>query len=48
MQAIFEDEDERSNNESTSTVGVIIHIERISRCVEEESARRFGNIEGRI
>ena len=48
MQTIFENEDERSNSGEANSMDTIIYIERISRCMERECVRRFGNRRIRI
>jgi len=43
MQAIFENENERSNSRRASPMGPLICIEEISRCMERECDGRTRN-----
>jgi len=45
MQAVCTDEDEKNTSRRTNTVGTIIYIEGISRCLEVKHA---GGLGGRI
>ena len=48
MQVIFEDEDERGNSRRTSLMDSLLYTEKISKCVEGEYTRRFGDRRNRV
>ena len=43
MQAIHQDEDERSSSRGANSVDIIIYTERVGRCLERKYIRRFGD-----
>ena len=43
MQAILEDENEKSYSGRTDSMGFVIYVRRVSRCVEIEYIKRLGN-----
>ena len=48
MQIIFENKDEEGNSGRTNSMGSIIYVERISRCMEGNFVRGFRNRRNRI
>ena len=48
MQTVHKDEDERGGSRRVDSMGVVVCIDKINRCVEGECFRRSGGRNTRI